>query len=94
MAGIYHYGFFITITAEQFGIDLAEAGAVHTFNMYISNASAGKLFHFLGAALYPTFVKQLALSAIADGLYSFFKTFFSGRIVYGKYYFASDFAFK
>ena len=24
----------------------------HTFNMYISNASAGKLFHFLGAALY------------------------------------------
>ena len=57
VTGIYNYRFFIAATPQQFGIDFAEAFAVHSSDMYIADLTSRQIIYLLTAVLYPAFVQ-------------------------------------
>ena len=56
MTGIDDNAFLQVVLAQDVGIDIAEAGIVHTFDMHIAQTAVRQAFHLSSTALGPTLV--------------------------------------
>ena len=60
-------GFAVAVFSEYFGVDLAEALAVHVLDVDIANLPLGIFFRELPCALHPAFVKEVVEGGGGDG---------------------------